>query len=191
MVCPKICPTCTREEYICSAVARWWYLLGLVGYSVVSFFNLFFYWRITALQNFVVFCQTSTWISHVAAASKSSQSCPTLCDPTDGSPPGSAVPGILQARELKWAAIASPESAIGVHMSPLPLEPPSHLSPHPTLLGWFRILIWEFPEPYSKLPLTIYCTYDNASLHVTFSIHLTLSTPLMSIYSVVSFLTLC
>ena len=35
-----------------------------------------------------------------AAAAKSLQSCPTLCDPTDGSPPGSAIPGILQARVL-------------------------------------------------------------------------------------------
>ena len=37
-----------------------------------------------------------------AAAAKSFQSCPTLCDPIDGSPPGSAVPGILQARTLEW-----------------------------------------------------------------------------------------
>ena len=41
-----------------------------------------------------------------AAAAKSLQSCPTLCDPIDGSPPGSAVPGILQARILEWIAIA-------------------------------------------------------------------------------------
>ena len=41
-----------------------------------------------------------------AAAAKSLQSCPTLCDPIDGSPPGSAVPGILQARVLEWGAIA-------------------------------------------------------------------------------------
>ena len=40
------------------------------------------------------------------AAAKSLQSCPTLCDPTDGSPPGPAVPGILQARVLEWGAIA-------------------------------------------------------------------------------------
>ena len=39
-----------------------------------------------------------------AAAAKSLQSCPTLCDPIDGSPPGSPVPGILQARTLKWVA---------------------------------------------------------------------------------------
>ena len=41
-----------------------------------------------------------------AAAAKSLQSCLTLCDPIDSSPPGSAVPGILQARTLEWVAIA-------------------------------------------------------------------------------------
>ena len=41
-----------------------------------------------------------------AAAVKSLQSCPTLCDPIDGSLPGSAVPGILQARTLGWVAIS-------------------------------------------------------------------------------------
>ena len=41
-----------------------------------------------------------------AAAAKSLQLCLTLCDPIDGSPPGSAVPGILQARTLEWVAIA-------------------------------------------------------------------------------------
>ena len=44
--------------------------------------------------------------SVAAAAAKSLQSCLTLCDPTDGSPPGSPVPGILQARTLEWVAIA-------------------------------------------------------------------------------------
>ena len=42
----------------------------------------------------------------VAAAAMSIQSCPTLCDPIDGSPPGSPIPGILQARTLEWAAIS-------------------------------------------------------------------------------------
>ena len=41
-----------------------------------------------------------------AAAAKSCQLCPTLCDPIDGSPPGSSVTGIFQARVLKWVAIA-------------------------------------------------------------------------------------
>ena len=42
-----------------------------------------------------------------AAAAKLLQPCPTLCDPTDSSPPGSSVPGILQARTLEWVAISS------------------------------------------------------------------------------------
>ena len=41
-----------------------------------------------------------------AAAAKSLQSCPTRCDPIDGSPPGSPVPGTLQARTLEWVAIS-------------------------------------------------------------------------------------
>ena len=42
-----------------------------------------------------------------AAAAKLHQLCPTLCDPVDGSPPGSSIPGILQARTLEWVAISS------------------------------------------------------------------------------------
>ena len=41
-----------------------------------------------------------------AAGAKSLQSCPTLCDPLDGSPPGSSIPRILQARTLEWVAIS-------------------------------------------------------------------------------------
>ena len=49
---------------------------------------------------------SSSWPGGVvfAAAAESLQSCPTLCDPTDGSPPGSPIPGILQARTLEWVA---------------------------------------------------------------------------------------
>ena len=43
---------------------------------------------------------------YFAAAAKSLQSCPTLCDPIEGSPPGSPIPGILQARTLEWVAIS-------------------------------------------------------------------------------------
>ena len=45
-------------------------------------------------------------IKAAAAAAKLLQSCPTLCDPIDGSPPGFPVPGILQARTLEWVAIS-------------------------------------------------------------------------------------
>ena len=48
---------------------------------------------------------TESLLVSAAAAAKSLQSCPTLCDPIDGSPPGSCIPGILQARTLEWVAI--------------------------------------------------------------------------------------
>ena len=50
-------------------------------------------------------CESWT-VKSAAAAAKSLQSCPTLCDPRDGSPPGSPVPGILQVRTLEWVAIS-------------------------------------------------------------------------------------
>ena len=49
-----------------------------------------------------------------AAAAKSLQSCPTLHDPIDGSPPGSAIPGILQARTLEWVAISFSNAKVKV-----------------------------------------------------------------------------
>ena len=49
---------------------------------------------------------TTLLVGYAAAAAKSLQSCLTLCDPIDGSPPGSPVPGILQARTLEWVAIS-------------------------------------------------------------------------------------
>ena len=49
---------------------------------------------------------SSDFPAAAAVAPKSLHSCPTLCDPIDGSPPGSAVPGILQARTLEWVAIS-------------------------------------------------------------------------------------
>ena len=54
-----------------------------------------------------IFTMATAWLCNTAAATlKSLQSCPTLHNPTDGSPPGSPVPGILQARTLEWAAIS-------------------------------------------------------------------------------------
>ena len=55
----------------------------------------------------IVFHSKFTDLSVAAAVTaKSLQSCPTLCDPIDGSPPGFPVPGILQARTLEWVAIS-------------------------------------------------------------------------------------
>ena len=48
----------------------------------------------------------SGYAAVAAAAAKLLQSCPTLCDPIDSSPPGSTIPGILQARTLEWVAIS-------------------------------------------------------------------------------------
>ena len=61
-------------------------------YFPFQFFLIIFYWRMIAVQNF--------------AAANLLQSCPTLWDSMDGSPPGSPIPGILQARVLEWGAIA-------------------------------------------------------------------------------------
>ena len=51
-------------------------------------------------------CSTCPYMYAAAAAAKSLQSCLTLCNPIDGSPPGSPVPGILQARTPEWVAIS-------------------------------------------------------------------------------------
>ena len=61
--------------------------------------------RILPLHDYTILEQMIS-SSAAAAAAKLVQSCPTLCDPTDGSPPGSPVPGILQARTLEWVAIS-------------------------------------------------------------------------------------
>ena len=62
------------------------------------------YWTIRETTS-LHFLNLNTY-THPTAAAKSLQSCPTLCDPIDGSPPGSPVPGILQARTLEWVAIS-------------------------------------------------------------------------------------
>ena len=68
-----------------------------------SFFNMWTKDRIYANNNIWLY---RGLISAAAAPAKSLQSCPTLCDPIDGSLPGSPVPGILQARTLEWVAIS-------------------------------------------------------------------------------------
>ena len=57
----------------------------------------------------IIICKRRSWSLKkltAAAAAKSSQSCPTLCDPIDSSPPGFPISGILQARTLEWVAIS-------------------------------------------------------------------------------------
>ena len=69
-----------------------------------------------------------------AAAAKSLQSCPTLCDPVDSSPPGSPVPGILQARTLEWVAISFSASSMTLGEL-LPLFSPHCLTLLPNIVG--------------------------------------------------------
>ena len=63
----------------------------------------FFLSNVSSIFSFHSLCYCAV---AAAAAAKSLQSCPTLCNPMDGSPPGSPVPGILQARTLEWVAIS-------------------------------------------------------------------------------------
>ena len=60
----------------------------------------------TCLPLAICSCKAIRMSTAAAAAAKSLQSCPTLCNPIDSSPPGSRVPGILQARILEWVAIS-------------------------------------------------------------------------------------
>ena len=95
--------------------------LGQKGHSwyffrsriVISLEEIWISWLVTKahqlhrlLSEGVVDDSVSSHFSWIAAAAKSLQSCPTLCDPIDGSPPGSPVPGILQARTMEWVAIS-------------------------------------------------------------------------------------
>ena len=81
---------------------------------IVCSYSVYFFKKpmpMDILYKFVnkLFCykrKNSHSTSYAAAAAKSLQSCPTLCDPRDGSPPGSPVHGILQARTLEWVAIS-------------------------------------------------------------------------------------
>ena len=77
--------------------------IELCGYTSVYFSSLL--WLESRFIHSGI--KYSSWTpTATAAAAKSLQSCPTLCDPIDSSPPGSAVPGILQARTLEWVAVA-------------------------------------------------------------------------------------
>ena len=72
-----------------------------------------------------------------AAAAKSLQSCPTLCDPIDGSPPGSSVPGILQARTLEWVVISFSSA-----------------------WKWSRSVVFYFLRPNGLQPTRLLCPWD-------------------------------
>ena len=87
-VCFCLCNPATSKPF--------YFVLKSILYSDPWYLGIFFYWSIVALQCCIV----------SAAAAKSFQLCPTLCDPRDDSPPVFPAPGILQARALEWVAIS-------------------------------------------------------------------------------------
>ena len=112
-----------------------------------------------------------------AVAAKSLQSCPTLCDPINGSPPGSPIPGILQARILEWDAIAFSGKAKIYLIFPtaLPTLTYTHTHAHtylPTNRSVFLCLrqkeapllgphVWTWNRPESKAPRSVVGTIQN------------------------------
>ena len=99
-------------------------------------------------------------LSLLAAAAKSLQSCPTLCDPIDGSPPGSPIPGILQARTLEWVAISFSNAwkwkvkVKSLSRVQLPATPWTAAHQAPLSMGFSRQEYWSgvpFPSPLSLL----------------------------------------
>ena len=91
--------------------------------------------------------KTQPYKIYVAAAAKSLQLCLTLCNPVDGSPPGSSVPGILQASILEWVAISLSNACMhakSFQLCPTPFDPmdssPPGSSVHSILQA--RILEW-------------------------------------------------
>ena len=85
-------------------------ILNVNYYVLFSWINGFFKIKVVCLVFLPLDCEILEYRTvnclFAAAAAKSLQSCPTLCDPTDSSPPGSPVPGILQERALEWVAIS-------------------------------------------------------------------------------------
>ena len=122
--------------------------------------------------------------SNFHTAAKSLQSCPTLCDPIDGSPPASPVPGILQARTLEWVAISFSNawkwkwslSVVSNSSRPHGLQPTRLLHPwdfpgKSTRVGCYRLLHRGLQGRLKKHPncpvLSIHCTWHTAELQET------------------------
>ena len=86
-------------------IPRLFSVIPLNGITV-EFMHVNVTWIVIDFKNIHMKIIASIYTAAVAAAAESLQSCLTLCDPRDGSPPGSPVPGILQARTLEWVAIS-------------------------------------------------------------------------------------
>ena len=112
---------------------------------------------------------SSTMSFAAATAAKSLQSCPTLCDPIDGSPPGSPVPGILQARTLEWDAISFSNAwkwkvkVKSLSRVRLLVTPWTAAHQAPQSMGFSRQEYWNgvpLPPPWALLGGKIYLTSE-------------------------------
>ena len=141
---------------ICSQVE------GLLGFPRLKGKQLGYGWKSAQAQNqkpcYEIIVLTLT-AATAAAAPKSLQSCPTLCDPIDGSPPGSTVPGILQARTLEWVAISfsngwkwkvKSESEV-TRSCPTLCNPMDCSLPGSSVHGIFQTRVPEWPPPLHSL----------------------------------------
>ena len=119
-----------------------------------------------------ILAEKEIWSARAAAA-KSLQPCPTLCDPIDGSPPGSPVPGILQARTLEWVAISfSDEGKWKMKVKSLSCvrllaTPRAVAYQAPPSMGFSRQEYWSgvpLPSPEAHVHLSL-TKYSSASPH--------------------------
>ena len=100
---PCFLPWCL---YVCSLrLCLYFCFANRLIFIIFSIFYIYNYYTIFVFLRLTLLCTTVS-AAAAAAAAKSLQSCPTLCDPIDGSPPGSTIPGMLQARTLEWVAIS-------------------------------------------------------------------------------------
>ena len=94
--------------FICKTVIKWYLIHRItrrIKWISSNAWHIVFWKDKLSLLNFLII-YILILLNDTAAAAKSLQSCPTLCDPIDGSPPGSPISGILQARTLEWVAIS-------------------------------------------------------------------------------------
>ena len=125
---------------------------------------------ITSTKTFFILLTCFIFLTAFAIA-KSLQSCPTLCDPIDGSPPGPAVPGILQARTLEWVAVSSSNAwkwkvkVKALSRVPLLATPQTAAYQAPPFMGFSRQEYWSgmpLPSPSQHLALVnLYFSFLN------------------------------
>ena len=149
----------------------------LIPFSSLFLFNYIIFLRKQCTLIFLIDNEKRyVWFISAAAAAKSLQSCPTLCDPRDGSAPGSPIPGILQARTLEWVAISFSNAwkwkvkVKSLSRARLLVTPWTAAHQAPPSMGFSRQEYWSavpLPSPSSLAELsqiTNYCLLINEFL---------------------------